>query len=266
MTSGLLQNLAALLALMPATVAVWRGASGRDSLFWILTAVALVGPAGLVAARFGATWSTGLSEALWVTILASTFLFGLVSVISGHAWRLAALLFPYLILLGVIATVWSHAGESTDSTIAPSGWLFVHIAVAVVTYALMTLAAIAGLAVLLRERSMRTKSRNALSDILPSVVDAERLQVNLLVASEVVLGLGVLTGMGIQLVGSGELLRFDHKTMLTLGAFVLIGALLLAHFRTGLRGRRAARWVLVGYLLVTLGFPGVKFVKDVLLG
>ena len=30
-------------------------------------------------------------------------------------------------------------------------------------------------------------------------------------------------------------------------------------------GRRAARYVLVAYLLLTLGYPGVKFVTDVLL-
>ena len=44
-----------------------------------------------------------------------------------------------------------------------------------------------------------------------------------------------------------------------------IGGLLLVHYRTGLRGRRAARWVLVAYLLLTLAYVGVKFVTDVLL-
>jgi ABC-type uncharacterized transport system permease subunit len=37
------------------------------------------------------------------------------------------------------------------------------------------------------------------------------------------------------------------------------------HYRSGLRGRRAARVVLVAYLLLTLAYPGVKFVTDVLL-
>ena len=64
---------------------------------------------------------------------------------------------------------------------------------------------------------------------------------------------------------SGALLTFDHKTVLTVSAFVVIGALLIAHFRTGMRGRAAARLVLVAYLLLTLGYPGVKFVTDVLL-
>jgi ABC-type uncharacterized transport system permease subunit len=57
---------------------------------------------------------------------------------------------------------------------------------------------------------------------------------------------------------------FDHKVLFTLVAFFVIGALLVAHYRFGIRGRRAARVVLVAYLLMTLGYPGVKFVTDVL--
>jgi ABC-type uncharacterized transport system permease subunit len=41
--------------------------------------------------------------------------------------------------------------------------------------------------------------------------------------------------------------------------------LLVAHYRSGMRGRRAARVVLLAYLLLTLGYPGVKFVTDVLM-
>ena len=58
-----------------------------------------------------------------------------------------------------------------------------------------------------------------------------------------------------QATGFGALLTFDHKTVLTVIAFIVIGALLAAHYRVGLRGRRAARLVLIGYLLVTLVNP-----------
>jgi ABC-type uncharacterized transport system permease subunit len=61
------------------------------------------------------------------------------------------------------------------------------------------------------------------------------------------------------------LLVFDHKTVLTITAFVVIGGLLAAHYKTGLRGRQAARIVLLAYLLLTLGYPGVKFITDVVL-
>jgi ABC-type uncharacterized transport system permease subunit len=97
------------------------------------------------------------------------------------------------------------------------------------------------------------------------VADSERLQVRLLIASEIVLGLGLLTGMATQYLSSGGLLAFNHKTLFSVLTFVLIAALLAAHYRTGVRGRRAARLVLLAYLLLTLAYPGVKFVTDVLL-
>lgn len=258
-------SLSALFALVPAAIGAWRGVPGRSGLFWLLTAVAAAGPLSLVAVRFGGVWSSGLSETLWVTVLSSVLLFALVSALSREGWRLGALLFPYLILMAVAAAIWGQAGQTPGPAFAGDGWILFHVAIAVVTYGLLTLAAIAGLAVLIRERAMRTKRRTGLSDLLPSVADAEHLQVRLLVASEAVLGLGVLTGMGLQFLSTGNILVFEHKTLLTLGGFVLIGGLLIAHYRTGLRGRRAARILLVAYLLVTLGFPGVKFVRDVLL-
>ena len=120
-------------------------------------------------------------------------------------------------------------------------------------------------AVLLQERALRRKQRHRLTERLPSVADAERLELRLLLAAEAVLGVGILTGMGTQYFSRGVVLTFDHKTVLTVIAFVVIGALLMAHYRVGLRGRRAARIALAGYLLVTLGYPGVKFVTDVLI-
>lgn len=265
MTTSMFLSFSALCSLVPATIAAWLGVGKRSPMFWLFLAVAAFGPMALVALRFGGTWSTGLSETLWVTVLISILLFAFVTGVSREGWRLSSLLFPYLLLLGLIATIWAQAPRGPMPAALRDGWLLFHVVIAVLTYGLLTLAAIAGLAVMVRERSMRTKRRSAFSDLLPSVADAERLQVVLLATSEIVLGLDVVTGMGLQFIATGSLLGFDHKTLLTLGGFAVIGGLLFAHYRTGLRGRKAARILLVGYLLVTLGFPGVKFVQDVLL-
>ena len=76
----------------------------------------------------------------------------------------------------------------------------------------------------------------------------------------------IVTGMGAQYALDGSLVELNHKTILTGAAFLVIGALLLARRIWGMRGRRAARVVLIGYLLLTLAYPGVKFVTDVLIG
>lgn len=266
MVKSLLFGLSAIGALVPAAIAAWRRPAQPDSVFWLLTAVAFAGPLAWIAWRFGGAWHTGLSAALWVTVTVSVALFAVVGALSREGRRLGVLLYPYLILLAAIATVWSHAPEQALRQGAPEGWVLAHIAISVVTYGLLTLAAIAGLAVLLRERSMTAKKRDRLSDLLPSVAGAENLQVRLLIISETVLGIDLVTGIATQFLETGRVLEFNHKTLLVIGGFVLIGGLLAAHYRTGLRGRRAARIVLTAYLLVTLGYPGVKFVQDVLIG
>jgi ABC-type uncharacterized transport system permease subunit len=101
--------------------------------------------------------------------------------------------------------------------------------------------------------------------MLPAVVEAERLSGWLLLASDLVLGVGIATGWATQYFETGTIWRLDHKTLLSLVAFGLISALLLGHRVCGVRGRIAARVVLVAYLLLTLAFPGVKFVTQVLL-
>ena len=104
-----------------------------------------------------------------------------------------------------------------------------------------------------------------LTHMLPSVSDGEDLQFRLLMASAIVLGCGVVSGMASQHFVDGSIFPFAHKAVLSLIALTVIVVLLVIEYRTGVRGRRAARIVLLAYLLLTLAYPGVKFVTDVIL-
>ena len=259
-------GLSALIALIPVTLAaVLRPKAGRDGTFWLLLAVAVAGPAAWSVVQTAEAWRTGLSTTLWVTVASSMALFAIIAAVSRHAWRLTPLLGAYMTALAIFALVWGRVQAPALTGEALSGWVALHIAVSVATYGLVTVGAVAALAAFLQERALKTKRPTALTHLLPSVVDCERLTVRLLAVGEGVLALGLVTGMALQYGGSGTLLTPDHKTILTFGAFGVIGALLLAHFLSGVRGRAAARLVLVAYLLLTLGYPGVKFVTDVLL-
>lgn len=266
MTSMSVFGLAALLSMVPAAVAALWGPFARDVRFWLLVGAATVGATAWAIVRARSGWETGFSEAIWVTVAGALVGFMLLAMAVRHAWRLSPILLPYLLLLAALATVWGQVPAQRLGGEAPSAWILLHIVTSVITYVLLTLAAIAGAAVLVQEWALRHRRRFGLTERLPSVADAEKLELGLLLAAETVLGLGILTGMGTQYVTNGAFLTFDHKSVLTIVAFFVIGILLIAHYRVGLRGRRAARLVLVGYLLVSLGYPGVKFVTDVLMG
>ena len=265
MSRDILFALSALVSLVPAVLLALRRTGGRDAVFWSAIAVAVLGPASWSAIQIGGTWRTGVSANLWVSISVSLVLFAVVAMAVRQAWRLAPLLAACMLILAVLATAWQHAtGAALDDRV-PVGWLAVHIGLSVATYGLVTIAAVAALAAFLQERALKAKRPTALTRSLPSVADCERLLVRLLATGEAVLALGLATGMAVQYEETGSLLALDHKIILTVTAFLVIGGLLWAHYRSGLRGRMAARFVLLAYLLLTLGYPGVKFVTDVLL-
>jgi ABC-type uncharacterized transport system permease subunit len=266
MNTSLVLALAGLACLLPAALLALRPAR-RDATFWLLVALATLGPLGFEIARLHGGWHTGFGASLWATIAATMLTFAALAALTRHGWRLGALLLPYLVLLGVLGSVWATAPEHQPAgDPVPATWLAAHIVVALATYGLLTLAAVAGLAVTFKERAIRGRRHTGWIEGLPSVTDAERLLRGLLASAEAILGIGVATGIAAQIYATGTWLEFDHKTLLSLAAFLAIGGLLVAHFRFGMRGQAAARLVLLAWLLITLAYPGVKFVTDVLLG
>ena len=265
MMNTLILSISAIAALVPAAVLPFRHAPARDTVFWLMLAVATAGPALWIWNSLGTGWHTGLAPALWITVFASLVLFALLAFSMREVWRLSPLLMPYLAIIGVLATVWLHQPARPLGGLVPSAWVQFHILVSVLTYGLLTIGAVAGLAVLLQEHALKRKRPSKLTRLLPSVADGERIQVTLLTAGAVILGLGLLSGMAAQFYQTGQLIEVSHKISLSIVTFLIIVVLLAIHIRTGIRGRRAARYFLVAYLLITLAYPGVKFVTDVIL-
>lgn len=264
--SKLVIGLSAILALVPVAALPFRVAPAeRAAMFWSLLAIAVLGPLVYVATQLAGQWHSGLSATLWVSVAASSALFAVLCLLDADARRLTPLLMGYLVVLSAIAMVWAHAPEHLRVARTIDGWLLVHIVLSVLAYALATIAAVAGAAVFVKERALKRKRPGRLSGLLPAVADADRLQVRLLTAAEAVLGVDIVSGMAVEYMSSGALLRFEHKQLLSLLAFAVILGLLILHGRTGVRGRTVARSLLVAYLLLTLGYPGVKFVTDVLM-
>jgi ABC-type uncharacterized transport system permease subunit len=265
MPVGLIMSVAALIALVPAALLPLRSDHRRDPTFWILLAVALAGPLGVVYVLFASGWRTGLSSALWLTIAVSLVIYAGLAARARAAWRLVPLLLPYLLLFGIVATIWQNQPERPLADAELTAWTQLHIGFAVIAYGLLTIGAVAGLSVFLQERALKTKRPTTLTHMLPSVAEGEDLQSSLLMASAIVLGCGLVSGMASQYLVDGSLFAFAHKAVLSLIALAVIIVLLIADRRTGVRGRRAARIVLLAYLLLTLAYPGVKFVTDVVL-
>jgi ABC-type uncharacterized transport system permease subunit len=267
MSASLIPGLAALLALLPTLL---LGRAGTEHaprrVFWACLVAFVVGPVSFAALLQGEGWRTGLGPALWLAVAASASLFAMLATGSAAARRLAPLLAAYLLLVGILALAWQHLPSRPLRSSDWPAWLPVHIAVAVIAYGLLTIAAVAGTAGVVQERALRRRAPTPFTRSLPSIADGEALQLLLLVAVEVLLGLTVVSGFVVNRGQAGVWLALDHKTILSLLAFAVIGVLLLLHLRLGVSGRRMARFALVAYLLLTLAYPGVKLVTDLLIG
>jgi len=254
-------NLSALASLVPASLLALRPANASGPRFWLALTVALAGALGWSVSRLSGHWDAGLGVALWVSVSATLLLFAAIVLVRPWAGRLIYLLGPYLLLLGTLATLADTPRPAGIVSSLPETWVVMHVAVSLATYAFSTLAAVAGLSVVLKERALKAKRDGGWRASLPTVADAETLQFTLLLLALVVLGCGILTGSVLKWVEMRSLLSFDHKSILSLAAFVVVATVLALHAWSGLRGRRAARAVLVVYLLLTLAYPGVKAVQ-----
>ncbi len=257
--------LSALIALLPAAILSWRRPR-RDALLLTLIAVAAAGPTTWAVVLMAGGWRTGLAPALWVSIAATAFEFLILALATRDGWRLAPLVLPYLLVLGLLALLVDVPATQALSGTTPAAWLDLHILVSVATYGLIGLAAMASLAVLIQEGLLRHRQGGGrAAELLPAVVAGERLEFGLLTAAETVLGLGILTGAAAEWFATSQATGLGHKTVFSILAFLVIGGLLAAHRFAGLRGRRAARLALLAWLLLTLAYPGVKLVTDVIL-
>ena len=268
-------GLSALVALLPATFyalsprafPVGQESARGSGLFWLLGAAAFAGSIAWTVAQFAAGWRTGFAPSLWLIIVVTLALYAALAAVSFDARRLAGLLFAYLSLLALPAILWSGAPERP--LVGPFGaWMTAHIIAAVLAYASATLAAVAGVGVLLRERALKRKAPPgaSLAARMPAVADGERLQSRLLIATAALLAIALMSGMAAQYVETGALLPLTHKIVLAFIAFAVVVALLALHSRLGVGGRRLARVLLGAYLVLAFAYPGVKFVTDVLIG
>lgn len=252
-------------AVLPALLYGIRSRPKPDISFWILGGLACIGPAYAAYSRSHGEWQIDFASTIWVTMAATAGVFLVFSIFVREAWRLVSLFAGYMMVLGILGIVWQHTPAVPIGEIDGIKWLVLHIGFAVVTYALVTLGAIAALAAFSQERALKNKSIPMLEGRLPAITDCDRFVTLFLTIGEIVLGLGIVSGAALNLAAGHSALTVDHKTIFTLGSFAIIGILLIAQAKSGMRGRRAARIVLLAYLLLTLGYPGVKFVTDVLL-
>jgi ABC-type uncharacterized transport system permease subunit len=145
-----------------------------------------------------------------------------------------------------------------------------HMLLAMLAYSTFTLAAASALVMIALERSLHSTKKMAMGASgwwqgLPSLLGLDQMLMRVVLVGFVLVTLTLATGMAVGLELGYGLLRFDHKTVFTIAAWLLSLILLLGRRWFGWRGKVAASWTLAGFVALLMAYIGSRFVLEVVL-
>lgn len=215
------------------------------------------------AGHLGVSWPLGLPPLNFYSALSLVGL-GMATLTLGYSSlrKLPALLVVVLPIAAV--TLLPHALLDRPSANGSVGWqIQLHAWLALLSYATLSLAAVLAVMLWLQERALRQRRIRSTSNVLPPLVLIETLLFRVIAAGFLLLTLALVSG--VLFVDDLLAQHLVHKTVLSVLAWLVFGALLFGRIRFGWRGRRAVRLTLLAMGLLLLSFFGSKFVLEVVL-
>jgi ABC-type uncharacterized transport system permease subunit len=260
--------------------------SSYSAWFWLLAAVSVVAyalPALMkapssqaVASSLAVAW---LSHGLLLAVALFSGRFGFGPAISVMAWLVLTVyavesrLYPQmqsrraLAALGAVALVIGLVFPGTALHAKASIWLPLHGTLGVAAYGLLAVATVHAWLMRRAEEQMRSAQGPSDAGVGLPLMTLERLMFGFVLAAFVLLTGTLLAGwlFGEDLYGAGKAWSWNHKTIFSVCAWGLLAWLLWGRWRSGWRGKRAARFVYGSALLLLLAYVGSRFVLEVLL-
>jgi ABC-type uncharacterized transport system permease subunit len=242
----------------------WRTAiSVGTAVGWLLHGAALwadvIAPGSL---RLG--FAIMLSTALWVSV-GAYWLENRNFTLDG----LRVLVLPCAAIAAVLPAVFPGSVVLLAGKSSLFSW---HIAIAMLAYSTLTIAAFHAVLMTVQESRLHTGPGGpktgwfaAAVDRLPALLTMEKLLFRLIAFGFVLLTLTVLSGVVFSEQLFGMAFKWDHKTVFTMLSWVLFGLLLAGRKWRGWRGRTALSFTLTGFATLLLAYVGSRFVLEVVL-
>ena len=166
-------------------------------------------------------------------------------------------------LLGLVIG-WLAPGEPFLLENLPRG-IGRHIAIAIPAYGVLSIAFAQALILSIQERQLHKPNPGSFFPALPALETMESNLFQLTLLGFVLLTVNLITGMLNTRQNYGALLLFNHHILLALLAWGGFGGLLLGRKIFGWRGRIAARWTIIAFVMLVLAYFGTRFVSGVIL-
>lgn len=235
--------------------------SGVTAVAWVLHGGALW-PDMLAHGTLRVGFAFMLSAALWISVAAYW--------IENRNFALDSMrriVMPCAAVAALLPPLFPGSLMPVQDQSPAFGW---HVAVALLAYSTLTIAAFHAVLMALQEARLHTRSAKkgwlgAAVDQLPALLTMEKLLFRMIGIGFVLLSLTVLSGFVFSEQLFGRALRWDHKNVFALLSWVLFAALLAGRRWRGWRGKTALRFTLAGFATLALAYVGSRFVFEVVL-
>ncbi|NWF36263.1 cytochrome c biogenesis protein CcsA [Mariprofundus sp. KV] len=136
-----------------------------------------------------------------------------------------------------------------------------HLLLALISYAVLTLAAIHALMQILLDRALKKKRSFKLIQALPSLVSIERHMIAQVKMATALIAVSIITGLLWQWTQYQHFALFSHKVLLAVFTLAVLVILLIKRHQDSWPTRIASRAVLTAYVLFILAYFGVKLIN-----
>jgi len=215
-------------------------------------------------------------------VLGGQFTFGFAQALSATVWLGVALYWiesffmrldgvePLVLPAAAVALFLPLAFPGRASAQALSAEFTLHVLLFLAAYGVLTIAILHVAMLSFLERDLHAAGAQGDAPLarfpaLPPLLTLERLLFRLIALSFILLSLGLVLGVALSEATYGRALRFDHKTLFSVLAWLTLGVLLVGRYVRGWRGRTALRWTTAGFIFLLLAYVGRSFVLEVIL-
>ncbi len=229
----------------------------------------------------GGQFRFGFAHALSMMALLALVFYGIESLIH-HLEGMPALVLPPAAVSAALPALFGGAALTVQAQ-APA--FVAHVLIAMLAYAFFAIAAAHAVLMMVVERQLHRRRDDVREQAgpggtpmpgrsvgsaapmrMPPLLTMERLLFRMLAAGFVLLTLTLASGIAFSEEIFGRALRFDHKTVFGILAWLIFGVLLLGRAFYGWRGRTALKGTFVGFAVLLLAYVGSRFVLEVVLG
>ena len=205
---------------------------------------------------------SGYNLGLYSMLSLMAFCIGVI-VLLGSFRRPTSNLFLLIFPIGAI-TVLLNAMFNSNSELKNEieGGMAFHIAMSVIAYSIITIAAVQAAMLSFGDRMLRSRQLRLINS-LPALETMEQIMFEMLWIGLLFLTLSIASGFLFVEDFSGP--GVIHHIVLAIAAWLVFALLVIGRKHLGWRGIVASRWTVVGFILLALGYFGSKFVMELLL-